>query len=69
VSGVRKNDGNYWIQTDVSVNPGNSGGPLISQNGELLGVVNSKIVGFGVEGIAFCIPAEKVSEFLKIEFK
>ena len=69
VSGLRKNGGNDWIQTDVSVNPGNSGGPLISQNGELLGVVNSKIVGFGVEGIAFCIPAEKISEFLRIEFK
>ncbi|MBI9033911.1 MAG: trypsin-like peptidase domain-containing protein [Bacteroidales bacterium] len=67
ISGVRKVEENTWIQTDVSVNFGNSGGPLINPNGELVGVVNSKVVGFGVEGIAFAIPAKDIFELLKLE--
>ncbi|MEO1438210.1 MAG: trypsin-like peptidase domain-containing protein, partial [Bacteroidota bacterium] len=55
------------IQTDVPVNSGNSGGALITANGELIGVVNSKIFGFGVEGISFAIPAHRVMELLGIQ--
>ncbi len=69
ISGIRNNKDSEWIQTDVSVNPGNSGGALIDRNGKLLGVVNSKVTGFGIEGIAFCIPAYKVSQFLGLSVK
>lgn len=69
ISGIRNNKDSEWIQTDVSVNPGNSGGALIDRNGRLLGVVNSKVTGFGIEGIAFCIPAYKVSQFLGLNMK
>jgi serine protease Do len=69
VSGVRKKEKMEWIQTDVSVNPGNSGGALVNKNGELIGIVNSKLVGFGVEGIAFCIPAQQVFEMLRLAYK
>ena len=71
ISGVRKVEdlGFDWIQTDVSVNFGNSGGPLIKENGELLGVVNSKVVGMGVEGIAFAIPAKDIAELLQLDIK
>jgi len=69
VSGSRKHNDVNIIQSDVSVNPGNSGGPLVNKKGELIGVVRSKLIGFGVEGISFMIPASKVSEFLGIEFK
>ena len=69
ISGIRTNEGSEWIQTDVSVNPGNSGGALIDRNGNLLGVVNSKVTGFGIEGIAFCIPAYKVGQFLSLSLE
>jgi S1-C subfamily serine protease len=69
ISGVRNTEDSEWIQTDVSVNPGNSGGALIDRNGNLLGVVNSKVTGFGIEGIAFCIPAYKVSHFLSLSLE
>lgn len=57
------------VQTDVSVSPGNSGGPLIKAPNIFVGVVNSKIYGRRVEGLSFCTPAKNVIEFLNIQFK
>jgi len=68
VSGLR-NQGNVdLIQTDVSVNPGNSGGPIVNSKGQIIGMVNSKLVGTGIEGIAFGLPAEKILLLLSIEY-
>ena len=64
ISGYRKIDNQNLIQMDASVNEGSSGGPLISKNGQLFGVVNSKIKKIGVEGIGFVIPAELIKETL-----
>ncbi|MDR0292953.1 MAG: trypsin-like peptidase domain-containing protein [Oscillospiraceae bacterium] len=44
------------LQTDASVSPGNSGGPLFNVFGEVIGVVSAKTVADGVEGIGFAIP-------------
>lgn len=46
------------IQTDVAVNPGNSGGPLLNTNGEVIGIVNAKLQGY--EGLGFAIPSNVV---------
>ena len=46
------------LQTDTSINSGNSGGPLANANGEVIGVVNMKLVIEGVEGIGFAIPID-----------
>ena len=67
ISGERTNTEVQLIQTDASVNGGNSGGPLINKAGKLLGVVNSKLSGFGVEGLGFAIPAELILEGLAIQ--
>ncbi len=52
-------DGTYvpFIQTDVAVNPGNSGGPLFNTDGEVVGV-NSQIYSRsgGYQGLSFAIP-------------
>lgn len=42
---------------DASVNGGNSGGGLYNTKGELLGIVNSKIVDEKIEGMAYALPA------------
>ena len=67
VSGIRKTEEVEMIQTDVSINPGNSGGPLVDSKCNLIGIVNSKLVGGKVEGIGFGIPAEKLAEYLKLK--
>ncbi|HTS52322.1 MAG TPA: DegQ family serine endoprotease, partial [Burkholderiales bacterium] len=48
-----------FIQTDVPVNPGNSGGPLINMQGEVVGI-NSQIYSHsgGYEGLSFAIPID-----------
>jgi S1-C subfamily serine protease len=58
-----------YIQTDVSINSGNSGGALLDDAGRLIGIVNAKIVGTGVEGVGFAIPSYYLSEALKVEIK
>ena len=49
-----------FMQTDAAVNAGNSGGPLINMNGELIGITTMKMQGDGVEGISFAIPINEV---------
>jgi len=46
-----------FIQTDVAVNPGNSGGPLFNMRGEVVGI-NSQIytLSGGYQGLSFAIP-------------
>lgn len=48
-----------FIQTDVAVNPGNSGGPLINTRGEVVGI-NSQIYSRsgGYQGVSFAIPID-----------
>jgi hypothetical protein len=66
ISGKRVIDEKSFIQTDANVNPGNSGGPLINKKGEIIGVVNMKIIRQGTEGIGFAIPVDVALEKLNI---
>ena len=51
------------IQTNALVNPGNSGGPLISSSGEMIGLISSIYSTSGVaEGISFALPVETVRD-------
>ncbi len=58
-----------FIQTDVAVNPGNSGGPLVNASGQVVGV-NSQIYSRsgGFMGLSFAIPA-KVAENVAQQLK
>jgi serine protease Do len=75
VSAKGRDTGDYlpFIQTDVAVNPGNSGGPLINMAGEVIGI-NSQIYSRtgGFMGISFAIPideAMRVADQLKTSGK
>jgi serine protease Do len=64
--------GNHYqdfMQSDVAVNPGNSGGPLVDSQGRMIGV-NTAIVGDTFQGVSFSIPsnvARQVFERLKAD--
>lgn len=45
-----------FMQSDVAVNPGNSGGPLVDAGGTLIGI-NTAIVGDSYRGVSFSIPS------------
>ncbi|MES2538847.1 MAG: DegQ family serine endoprotease [Pseudomonadota bacterium] len=55
-----------FIQTDVALNPGNSGGPLFNMRGEVVGV-NSQIVSQtgGYMGLSFTIPIDIAMDIVK----
>lgn len=53
------------LQTNAAVNPGNSGGGLFNLAGELVGVVNAKSSGTGIEGIGFAIPINDAVSVIK----
>lgn len=50
-----------WLQSDASISPGNSGGPLVNTQGEIIGV-NTR--GTGMGDLGFAIPSQTISQIL-----
>lgn len=57
-------DGRYvrYIQTDAAINPGSSGGPLITLAGAWIGLNTAQIAN--TQGIGFTVPSSQVQEFI-----
>ncbi len=64
LSKVVKAGGNTYLQTDAAANPGNSGGPLFTDCGAVVGVVVAKIVGEAIEGIAWAVALPTITDRL-----
>ena len=53
-----------FVKTDAKIYPGNSGGPLIDENGRVIGINTMKLLTRNFEGLGFAIPIETaVAEF------
>ena len=55
-------EGKKYIQTDAAVNPGNSGGPMVDEKGNLIGITTCKFQQ--AENMSFALPVDKVHEAL-----
>ncbi|MCS4486645.1 S1C family serine protease [Staphylococcus americanisciuri] len=62
----------HAFQVDAPINPGDSGGAVVDQDGKLIGIASLKISMPNVEGMAFAIPindAEKIAKILEKDGK
>lgn len=69
ISGKREINGVELLQTDATINHGNSGGPIVNEKGEIVGIATMKMIGEGIEGIGFCLPSNIVVEMLGLNLK
>lgn len=60
-SGFKKN----YYQVDTPVNPGNSGGPLVNENLQIVGIVSSKVPNDVAANIAYVIPLIHIDKIIK----
>ncbi len=65
VSGIGGPNGKRGLQIDATVNPGNSGGPLVDNTGRVVGVTSSLLAGAGISEVGFAIPSNDVATFAK----
>ena len=67
VSGMNRVAGGEYrfIQSDTAINGGNSGGPLVDMQGQVIGINSVKFMGYGVEGLSFSIPIDTVQYAIK----
>ena len=70
VSAYRDEGNLKYIQSDVQIHPGSSGGPLVDKNGNVVGI---SVMGLGINGASqnlnFFVPITDAVSRLKIEFK
>lgn len=67
ISSHREIDAKDYYQLDVGTSIGHSGSALLDHKGNLIGLVNGKVISFYVEGLGFAIPINVIMERLNIK--
>ncbi|MHB0939489.1 MAG: S1C family serine protease [Armatimonadota bacterium] len=68
IAGITTIGSSKTFQIDAAVNEGNSGGPIVNESGEVVGIVNAKLTVEGVEGVGFAVPVNYARTLLRNEF-
>lgn len=64
VAGIFASPGRTMLQLDATVNPGNSGGPVLNARGQVVGVAVAKLPGTEFENVAFAVPIQQAVRLL-----
>jgi S1-C subfamily serine protease len=67
ISGYRSLDGLQFVQLDAAVNPDNSGGPAVSQAGQIVSITSWKLSDVSLEGLSFAVPCDVALSALDVE--
>lgn len=67
LTGLRFSDwaSGTFLMTDAAINGGNSGGPMINENGVVIGVVESKLTSSNIENMGFAVSAGTLVNFIE----
>ncbi|HXW91742.1 MAG TPA: trypsin-like peptidase domain-containing protein [Terriglobales bacterium] len=57
-----------WIQTDATINHGNSGGPLLNRRGEVVGINTLEFAAAGTPGLNFALAATELAKMMQNQF-
>ena len=57
-----------WIQTDATINHGNSGGPLLNRSGEVIGINTLAFAATGTPGLNFALAASELAKIMQNRF-
>ena len=66
VSGYRSLEGSDYMQFSAPISPGNSGGPVVDEQGRVLAVASAKLVGTGIEALSLGIPVQTACSALVV---
>ncbi len=65
ISGIETRDTYKYFQVDAVLNPGNSGGPLVDDRGQVVAINNAKLSGPAVSGIGLAVPINYIKDLLR----
>jgi S1-C subfamily serine protease len=63
--GVLSGRHKQYLQVDTPINKGNSGGPLMSTGGNVLGIISQKVVSIGSDNIGYVVPVTDIKNSMK----
>jgi S1-C subfamily serine protease len=58
-----------FIQTNININRGNSGGPVLDSDGNVIGMMSFRLNGImgNIQGMSFAIPSNVISGYIRAE--
>jgi S1-C subfamily serine protease len=65
ISGIIQREDENRFQIDAQVNPGNSGGPLVDEQGRVVGIASELLANEAIDSVGFAIPANEALRMAK----